>query len=927
MTEELTQVYVVFAIAGLIAGIYFAESLGHFGFGALVGLLLGIVLARLVKLDRRLRQLESSRQKTTSPPASTWGKSALSETPDSRGAGELPAGPEAEDVSGAARDGGTSAAAVFRQSREDEIRLAHDAESGEREDRFSQPKPSLLQIFAGKASGWLTTGNVPVKVGVIISFIGVAFLLKYAVDRELLVISLEFRLLAVAAAGLAMALGGWRLRHKKRVYALSLQGGGIGILFLTVFAALRLWQLLPPTLSFVLLVMLTVCTGALAVIQNARSLAILGVVGGFLAPVLTSTGQGSHVVLFSYYLVLNIAILGIAWFRAWRGLNLVGWVFTFVIGSLWGYRYYKPELLASTQPFLVLYFLFYQAIAVLFALRQPPQRLGYVDVALVFGTPVIGFALQAALVHGIEYALAYSAASVAVFYALAAAWLGYRKGGSLRLLIESFMALAVVFATIAIPLAFDARWTSAAWSVEGAALVWVGARQGRQLARLAGALLIGLSGIAFMDDGWQHDLGLPVLNGNVLGGLLISISALFSSRRMETGEETLFMPLFRLACVGLFGWGALWWLATGWLEIQDRVPYFDPSGHQFSNHVALLFLALSTAVAAWLGHARQWREMRLATLLYPLLLVPAALIYIGDYDHLLFGLGWLAWPLAAVVLVYVLRMLDIYDEALAGPWHFGSLLLLTALVAFEASWWTRLVASGAWGHAVALAVTGLTALLTRRCSERPAWPVPVHPGVYRTAGIFLVAAQVAVLTLLAILTPGDPSPLPYIPVLNPFDLAMLFAMLTVMRILPLWQKNPALQTSRPGMDLLVPERVLLSAAFFILTTCALVRGVHHYAGVPWNADALFDSVIVQTSLSVYWGLLGFAGMIWGARRSKRPLWMAGVGFMVLVVIKLFIVDLGNSGTVERIISFIAIGGLLLVVGYFAPAPPRAEKSE
>jgi len=915
--------YVVFAIVGLIAGIYFAESMGHFGFGAVIGLMFGIVLARLVKLDRRLRHLESSSQAISARPASASGKPAVEEPQGMPVAATV--SPDLEAGAGSAWESVPSGEAIFRQSREDEARLARRGEEHEGEDRFPAPGQSILQVMIGKVSEWLTTGNVPVKVGVIISFIGIAFLLKYAVDRRLLVVSLEFRLLAVAATGIAMALTGWRLRNQKRVYALSLQGGGIGILFLTVFAALRVWQLLPPTLSFVLLVALTVCTGALAVMQNSRSLAILGVVGGFLAPVLTSTGQGSHVVLFSYYLVLNIAILGIAWFRAWRGLNLVGWVFTFVIGSLWGYQYYKPELLASTEPFLVLYFLFYQAIAILFALRQPPQKLGYVDVALVFGTPVVSFALQAALVHGIEYALAYSAVVVAAYYALTAAGLWYRKGESLRLLVESYTALAVVFATIAIPLAFDARWTSAAWSVEGAALVWVGSRQQRQLARLAGALLIGLSGFAFMDDGWHDDLGLPVLNGNVLGGLLISLSALFASRRMVTGKETLFAPMFWFASILLFIWGALWWLATGWMEINDRVPYFDAAGHQFNNHAVLLFLSLSTAIAVWLGNAREWREMRLATLVFPLLLVPAALIYRSDYDHLLFGLGWLNWPLAMLVQAYSLRMLDKQGEVLAGPWHFGSLLLSAAIVAFETSWWTQRIGSDAWAYAVALAVPGLIALVTKRFRERPAWPIPFHPDVYRTAGIFLVVVQVALLTLLAIIDPGDPAPLPYIPVLNPFDLSMLFAMLTVARILPLWQKNPVSQTGHLGVELLAPERILLSAAFFVLTTCALIRGVHYYTGVPWDPEALFDNVIVQTSLSVYWGLLGFAGMIWGARRSRRWLWMAGVGFMVLVVIKLFIVDLGNSGTVARIISFIAIGGLLLVVGYFAPAPPKPEK--
>ena len=48
--------------------------------------------------------------------------------------------------------------------------------------------------------------------------------------------------------------------------------------------------------------------------------------------------------------------------------------------------------------------------------------------------------------------------------------------------------------------------------------------------------------------------------------------------------------------------------------------------------------------------------------------------------------------------------------------------------------------------------------------------------------------------------------------------------------------------------------------------------------------------------------------------------------MAVVVLKLFAVDLGNTGTVERIVSFIGTGLLLLVVGYFAPAPPREKDS-
>ncbi|MCP4049005.1 MAG: DUF2339 domain-containing protein, partial [Gammaproteobacteria bacterium] len=193
---------------------------------------------------------------------------------------------------------------------------------------------------------------------------------------------------------------------------------------------------------------------------------------------------------------------------------------------------------------------------------------------------------------------------------------------------------------------------------------------------------------------------------------------------------------------------------------------------------------------------------------------------------------------------------------------------------------------------------------------------------YFNASLVLVAVQVIWLMVVSINKPGDPYPLPYFPLLNPFDLATLFAMLTAMLSLTVIRHETALGTGIADTLNLKPYQWMLAAAFFIMTTTALVRGVHHYTAVAWQSHTLFDSLVVQTSLSIYWGLLGFIGMIWGARRQRRAIWLVGAGFMALVIVKLFLVDLGNTGTVERIISFLGIGALLLVVGYFAPAPPR-----
>src|SRR5690606_25346554 len=227
----------------------------------------------------------------------------------------------------------------------------------------------------------------------------------------------------------------------------------------------------------------------LAVLQNAQILALMAAAGGFLAPILTSDGSGNHVGLFSFYLLLNLGILAIALSKTWRLLNWVGFVFTFVITALWGVLKYEPHLYASTQPFLVAFFALYLIVSVLFSLKQPPNLKGLVDASLVFGLPIVGFGLQAALLQHTQYGLAISALVLAAIYILVALglWPIYQEAP--RVLLVSFIALGVAFATLTIPLALDAQWTSSSWALEATGLIWVGLRQQRLLPRCAGYLL------------------------------------------------------------------------------------------------------------------------------------------------------------------------------------------------------------------------------------------------------------------------------------------------------------------------------------------------------------------------------------------------------------------------------------------------------
>ncbi|MGZ9059815.1 MAG: DUF2339 domain-containing protein, partial [Burkholderiaceae bacterium] len=103
--------------------------------------------------------------------------------------------------------------------------------------------PSLIDNAIAAVRSWFFGGNTVARVGLLVLFVGVAFLLRYVAERTH--VPIELRLVGVALGALALLVVGWRLRHKRAGYAITLQGGAIGILYLTVFAALRLYDVLP----------------------------------------------------------------------------------------------------------------------------------------------------------------------------------------------------------------------------------------------------------------------------------------------------------------------------------------------------------------------------------------------------------------------------------------------------------------------------------------------------------------------------------------------------------------------------------------------------------------------------------------------------------------------------------------------------------
>ena len=768
--------------------------------------------------------------------------------------------------------------------------------------------PDVFTIAARAIKRWFTVGNVPVKIGMLVLLAGVAALLKYASDQGWLTVPIELRLAGISAAALAGLVFGWRQRDSKRSFALAVQGGAIGVLLLVVFAAFKMYHLIPAAAAFGISVVLIAGVGVLAVMQNSKTLAVLGILAGFMAPIWLSTGSGNHVALFSYYAVLNAAILAIAWFRPWRILNLLGFVFTFAIGTLWGVLQYRADKFASTEPFLLLFFAFYLIIPILYARKQPASRGDFIDGCLVFGTPLIVFSLQAALLlptdQGPRMPLALCALGLGALYAVLAKLFIHRE--RYAALGTSYALLAVGFATLAVPLALSARATASVFALEGAALAWLGLRQQRWLPQLTGAgLQLAAAAALFIGASQYWPDEQAIANPTFMGALLIALAGFASAWAYRREEGSQFALPYYL-------WGLLWWCGNGINEITRFVP--SPS----VADALLAFAAVTGWLAAEVHRKRPASALALTTLAGFVVALPLALAQMDAHQQPFAGYGLWAWLLFAVLGIRSLLCLRASEDRFAGWAQFAWWLVWPVVVSLLFSWMAdRFELAQGWQVAL-LSLPWLAAVMLS--IFRWSWlaaPQGERFDPYRTALQTVYFTVLALWWLIALFLPGDSAPLPWIPLLNPMELAQFALLALAARWL--WSEQAPAWLQRLRI-------FKMSAAGFLMVTFVTLRAVHHWGGVAWNPDLLSTS-LAQTSLTVVWSVLGVLGWVIGSRRGQRGLWLAGAVLMGVVLAKLVFVDRQHLGNLLGIGSFIAYGLLCTLVGYFAPAPPRTATEE
>ncbi len=888
--------------------------------------------------------------------------------------------------------------------------------------RDDESATNIVTSLWASATQWFFGENLVVRVGALVLLVGVVLLLKLA--SQYIEVSMPVRMALVALGGLVITVVGYRTTAKKRSYGLTLQGVGFAVIYLTVFASFKLYGLLPSTLTFGVLALLAGLTVMFSVWQNALPLAVLAFGGAFFAPILVSRPDGSVVMLFSYYLLLNIAVAVIAHYRTWKLLNALSLVVTFGLAYVWGFRAFSGNSAGagwlSLRWQLLGLVVGHMALYLFIAVRYSQQVVSYnqtllqmntgaarrpiisIDSGLLFGTALLGFGLMASLLNDLPYHLAFASSALSAIYLSLGLWLlkHHRRSiagdpqannqfdNSFELLIEASLALGCGFLALVIPLALSAKWISIGWAVQGAALVWLGARTQRRWTVYFGLALQGFSIVLLVgfDTLMRHWYGLLdqlsvphqmsiVAASSTLPLTVLTACVLLSAFILRHGRgniaaatpqtaataqakaqpqpqpqtqpaavKTTPKRVQKIADNASHSFVATALVVVGFVLYLSAILSADPFWNN-GGKTTTIKLAVGMAVFLIVGqlmHQRfVWRSMRkVSRLILPFAMMSWVLVCLthvkvetvvdlNDYHITAFsGLG--RYLLAMLGCLAIAKLLGAW---LLSRWHrdrldtsVDALVWFLVLIAML-TWMLQQVPFNYWQHA-----QELRAIVT------------ILPTVLAVLGLMsllllpkLQALRARLLGWLEVDTLLKHSAYILVPITFIWSLSANFSLdgqllgvyLPLLNPLDLTLISILLYQSYVALKVDSNYRTIVLVACglgaFVTVSSMLVRGFTSVWGTPTWEQGAWSVSMVQTGLTILWTVIAMVLMFLANKKAIRLVWFAGIALLTIVVAKLVLIDMSNTSAVLRVVSFIGAGLLMLVIGYLAPLPPKVAK--
>ena len=429
--------------------------------------------------------------------------------------------------------------------------------------------PSLWDTVAGWNWEQILGKNWFAIIGALALAIGVGFFLKEAFANDW--IGEIGRISLGIVVGMVLLGVGEYSQRRIPLWAQPVTAGGIGILYLSIYAAFGLYELIDPLPAFLFLALVVVLSVLLALRYESLVIALLGIVGAFLTPLLLGRDLENPRLVLLYILVVDLGILGVSTFRNWRWFTLVGLVGSYGLFAIWLEQFTVGDPVLVELALAAVFLVFVGSTTLFHILwRRMP---GPADLALMTINAAGFFALTFDILWA-DYQIWFGliSLSLSLLYA-GVAYAAIRRSGTPPEVALFALSTAVVFLTVAVPLQLSGNWVSVAWAAEGAVIVWVGFLLGRWPMRAfgLGVLTVAVFRLLIFDTWVDLEGFKPVLNDRfptfvaAIGAFYVAAYLYWKEREhLQVWEEYMGPALAGLAN-----------FITLWLFTAEVIAYFD----------------------------------------------------------------------------------------------------------------------------------------------------------------------------------------------------------------------------------------------------------------------------------------------------------------------------------------------------------------
>jgi hypothetical protein len=436
--------------------------------------------------------------------------------------------------------------------------------------------------------------NILSKIAISILVLGIAFFVKYAIDKEWIN--------EIARVGIGILCGGivlgfaHRLHKNFKAFSSVLVGGGISIFYFTIGIAFHQYHIFDQTTAFIIMLLITGFSVFISILYDRIELAALSIIGGFATPFMVSTGQGNYQVLFTYILILDIGMLILAYMRKWNLINILAYCFTMILYFGW----LQSKVIGQINPpykgallFGAVFYLVFILMNIINNIKEK-RKFAALDLTLLISNTFLFFGGGMQILSYYHPELKGIFAVLLAGFNLVCSFLLYKKFKADVKLVYLMIGLTLTFITIAAPIQLHGNYITLFWALEAVLLIWLAQRSQIILFRFASVIITVLMLFSLIMD-WgnvysgyhEYEINI-ILNKGFITGFVSSLSLLAVVLLLRKEEEKLkylgitFDPK-NYSSVLIIGFVVLLYL-TGFLEVLYQVNQW------FSNFLTVAIL-------------------------------------------------------------------------------------------------------------------------------------------------------------------------------------------------------------------------------------------------------------------------------------------------------------------------------------------------